>query len=211
MSLGISKVSPPTGCRSTCWKAEYVRTQFHPSHDWSSWRPERGVLDALVGLCERTWPQPTTFTVELRTAKRTDEAESADEARQLLDTEGALTAATSIEVRAAGPHDSLNSLCFSWHRQSATLSVRASDEFAAAALALVASAIVTSNTYAMNDIIERHEAASRVFDDVDLARLSPVIQRPHQPQRPVPHRPRPDPAPANARPRHSRDLPLNFH
>ncbi len=45
----------------------------------------------------------------------------------------------------------------------------------AAALALVATAITTSNTYEMNQIIERHEAAGRAFDDIDLARLSPVI------------------------------------
>lgn len=119
-----------------------MRTQFHPSHDWSSWRPERRVLDALVGLCAGTWSQPTTFRVELRTAKRTDGAESADEARQLLDTDGALTAATSIDVIAAGPHDSLDSLYFSWRRQSATLSVSASDELAATALINKAVAIL---------------------------------------------------------------------
>jgi TnpA family transposase len=45
----------------------------------------------------------------------------------------------------------------------------------AAALALVASAVVTWNTHQMNEIVDRHAAAGRVYDDADLARLSPVL------------------------------------
>ncbi|MGI8622685.1 MAG: Tn3 family transposase [Solirubrobacteraceae bacterium] len=45
----------------------------------------------------------------------------------------------------------------------------------AAALALVSSAIVTWNTHHMNEIIGREQAAGRLPDDLDVARLSPAI------------------------------------
>ena len=45
----------------------------------------------------------------------------------------------------------------------------------AAALALVATAIVTWNTRQMNTIVDRRQQAGRRFDDVQLGRLSPTI------------------------------------
>jgi TnpA family transposase len=45
----------------------------------------------------------------------------------------------------------------------------------AAALALVATAIVTWNTQQMDTIINRHRLAGRQFDDLQLGRLSPAI------------------------------------
>ena len=67
----------------------------------------------------------------------------------------------------------------------------------AAALALVTNAIVTWNTHQMNQIIQRAEQAGRVFDDVDLGRLSPTLHahivlngRYHiDPDKPPRHRP----------------------
>jgi hypothetical protein len=79
----------------------------------------------------------------------------------------------------------------------------------AAALALVSSAIVTCNTHHMNEIINREQAAGRLPDDLDVARLSPAIHahvnlngryhiHPDQPTTPTPD-------PGTRRPR---DLPV---
>jgi TnpA family transposase len=45
----------------------------------------------------------------------------------------------------------------------------------AAALAVVASAIVTWNTWQMNTIVKRRQLAGRQFDELQLGRLSPAI------------------------------------
>jgi hypothetical protein len=71
-------------------ETEDVKTQFRPSQVWTHWRPDRAALHGLLDLCERTWPEPATFSFELDRPQRNDQATSPALARTLLEADQAL-------------------------------------------------------------------------------------------------------------------------
>jgi hypothetical protein len=107
-----------------------MRTVFRPTHAWPRWGFDRATVRAFVDLCERTWPDPSSFEFQLIRGERADEAGSADEARQLLDMEGSVPEATAITLAVEGPHDGLASMSFTWFGTYASLSIVARDEIA---------------------------------------------------------------------------------
>lgn len=145
-----------------------MRTQFRPGHAWPLWEPDRAALHALVDLCDRTWPTPSEFTFELARGDRIDQAENSDEARQLLDTEGAVAAATRIDVIVLGPHESIGAMTFRWHGDLATLLVTGPDEVAAYALSDRATAILEAGS------VEPPEP-TRDTDSVELRETIPAL------------------------------------
>ncbi len=137
-----------------------MRTVFHSTTDWSRWRPDGVALDTLVDLCERTWPEGPTFSFELDRRQRTDQAETADEARELLRSEGALAAATSISLTMSGPHESIRSLSFRWGDTYAMLTVSANDEISADVLKQKAAEILDAG------VVQSAEVAADAPEDV---------------------------------------------
>lgn len=99
--------------RVVCWSGA-VQTEFRPTRTWSRWTPDRASLRAFVEFCERRWPEPASFTFEVARPERVDRAQSADEARRLMDADMVLAAATGLDMRVHGQRESLDYISSHW-------------------------------------------------------------------------------------------------
>lgn len=111
-----------------------MKTQYRPRRQWPRWHPDPGALRALVDLVEASWPEPSTFSLQITRPERIDTTEDIGDARQLLESGTVLPSATAIEVSVIGTSGSLDSMVFWWQDTSAMLTVAGRDELIADAL-----------------------------------------------------------------------------
>lgn len=81
-----------------------MKVQFRPSQDWPQWRPDAAGLRALVDIASETWGAEAV-SLDLVRPQRTDKAENAQEASELLDNEAALGSAIRLNFYASGDHE----------------------------------------------------------------------------------------------------------
>lgn len=136
---------------------EGVRTEFRPTRRWRLWEPDPGLLRALVDLCERTWPNLSSFRFQVSSSDRTDEAENPEEARQLINAEVLVVGATGIDVSAHAEHASVMALRFHWYGRAAELSITGTDQTAAEALTNMAAAVLDNGAIDSSSVPATHE------------------------------------------------------
>lgn len=108
-----------------CVRAEPtdVKTKFRRRRDWPGWHPDRGALRAFVELIGATWVEASAFSLELIRLERSDTTDDVADALQLLDSEAALAAASTIEVAVFGTSGTLDSMVFRRGGTSASLTI----------------------------------------------------------------------------------------
>ncbi len=122
-----------------------MQTRFRRGEEWSQWKPDSSVLQGLVELCTRTWPDSASWRLEIDRAERADTAETAEEAFELIDAAGVLSATERLELHVSLIDDARReSLSFSWWNARARLTVAANDEIVAGVLQAKAAGVLAA-------------------------------------------------------------------
>lgn len=152
-----------------------MRTTFRRGHEWAQWHPSRSVLAELIDLCERTWPDNSSWTFDVTRPTRTDSAESAEEARQLIGADHVIGAATGLRMYVFGASDAddaapLRGLSFDWYGDHARASVTGTDEIAVGVLHETVGSVLEAGA-------QHEDPSAAALDDASSSRHLEVERR----------------------------------